>query len=216
MTIGCIVRHMVVMRFASGIVKRRLRIGARIRGMGDRGGHAALHYQRNARRMGKTTAGSLHRDGRVARRGGCRCANQKRRAAAALHQEWALRIRADPGGTPLRVICTLPENPFSDCTLTWIPELVVPWLMVVVEGETVKAKSGMGGGGESSPVFPPPQPAPKTPAKVAQKLKTHRQIEQFVMRGARNQFGAVLPRLRRPQPAQGTMRARYRLPHQVR
>jgi hypothetical protein len=31
-----------------------------------------------------------------------------------------------PDGMPLNVICTSPENPFSDCTLTWIPEFVVP------------------------------------------------------------------------------------------
>ena len=35
-------------------------------------------------------------------------------------------LQLTPEGRPLRVTCTEPENPFSGCTDTWIPELVVP------------------------------------------------------------------------------------------
>lgn len=106
---------------------------------------------------------------------------------------------------PLRVICTSPENPLSDCTPTWIPALVVPWLTVVEEGEMLRAKSGEGGGGETSPVVPPPQPAQRTPTTIAQQAAANRQTLLCVMRSVRSQFCvAALPSWRCPWPRRST------------
>ncbi len=70
-----------------------------------------------------------------------------------------------PSGKPLKVSYTSPENPCSACRLTWIPVLVVPWPMVVEEGERLGAES-----------------APVTLDSIAQQLRAKSQSLFSVMK----------------------------------
>ena len=104
-----------------------------------------------------------------------------------------------PAGMPLRVICTSPEKPLSACTLTAIPELVELWLMVVEDGDRLIEKSGSGGGGDLiSAAGPPPQPACKTPAKIAHQPGAMSQSLLFVMQSFAANAGGRAPKLEAP------------------
>ena len=56
-------------------------------------------------------------------------------------------LTVTPDGRLLRTTCTVPEKPFCGVTLTVTAGLVAPWETDIVEGDTVREKSGAGGGG---------------------------------------------------------------------
>jgi len=55
------------------------------------------------------------------------------------------------------------------------------WLTVADEGKMLITKSGEGGG-RTPPAVPPPQPAQRTPTKIAQQPDNNRQSRFSVMR----------------------------------